>query len=159
MNAELTVYTEELKHLLDRLVQSLEGLTGEQLNWRPPAPETNSIFVIATHTMGNLEAWVLGIVCAQPIERDRPAEFASSGQDAAPLVARARELGRRFEEALATLSEPLDAMREPQQQHWGIGQTRPVSIREGFMHTIEHAAIHLGEIGVTRDLIRAGAAS
>ncbi|MDP3768399.1 MAG: DinB family protein [Dehalococcoidia bacterium] len=159
MTGEVVLYSSELKRLLARLRSSVEGLDETQLNWRPPAPDANSIYVIAAHIMGNLEAWVLGIACGQPIERDRPAEFAAGGPDAHPILARAQELERRFEEALSALSsDGLGETREPPKSLWGVGSPEPVSVREALMHTIEHAAMHLGQIEITRDMALAGKA-
>ena len=152
---ELALYTSELQRLLRRLSEAVDGLDEAALNWRPPAPDANSAYVIATHTMGNLEAWVLGIACSRPVERDRPAEFVSSGADSAPLVARAHDLAQRFEEALRALPpSALDETREPNQAHWGIGRTAPVTVRQALMHAIEHAATHVGHLDVTLDLAR-----
>ena len=58
---------------------TLTGLSEEQISRRPDVPSANSGYVIATHVMGNARAWVLGIVCEQPLRRDRPGEFRSSG--------------------------------------------------------------------------------
>ena len=158
MTDELQLYAGQLKRSLERLCGAIEGLSEAQLNWRPPAPESNSIYVIATHILGNAEAWVLGIACGQPIERDRPAEFRAAGTDAAPIIARARDLSRRIDEALRDLSpESLDELREPRQRLWGAGTAEPVTGREALMHVIEHASIHLGQIDVTRDLALANA--
>ena len=153
MASELDLYLAELHQLLDRLCQSVDGLSEAQLNWKPPAPEANSIYVIATHVLGNAEAWVLGIACGQPIQRDRPAEFRAAGPDAAPIIARARDLSRRIEEALAALDEAkVGELREAPPHLFGAGQPRSVTVREALMHVIEHASIHLGQIDVTRDL-------
>lgn len=155
MTGEVQLYAEEIDRLLDRLCSAVEGLDEGQLNWRPPAPETNSVYVIATHVLGNLEAWVLGIVCGQPIERDRPAEFAASGASAGPIIARARGLGGRFAEARRGLSpERLDEVTTPLKSLRGEGTPKPMSGREAFMRTISHAALHLGQIDITKDLAR-----
>lgn len=156
MNDEITLYAKEIERLLDRLCRAIEGLDEGQLNWRPPAPETNSVFVIATHLLGNMEASVLGIVCGQDIQRNRPAEFAARGSSAEPIVARAQELAGRFALALRDLSpERLDEVSTPTKSVWGAGTPAPMSGREALMHTIEHAAMHLGQIDITLDLIRA----
>ena len=158
MASELDLYLAELHQLLDRLCQSVDGLSEAQLNWKPPAPEANSIYVIATHVLGNAEAWVLGIACGQPIERDRPAEFRAAGPDATPIVARARDLTRRIEKALAALDETkVGELREAPAQLFGAGQPRSVTVREALMHVVEHASIHLGQIDITRDLALANA--
>ncbi len=158
MTSEASLYAFALTRQLERLCQALDGLDGTLLNWRPAAPEANSMYVIATHVLGNAEAWVLGIACGQPIERDRPAEFAASGKDAAPIVARAHELARSFDEALAGLPDSaLSATRPAPQILWGIGPAQPVTVREALMHVIEHASTHIGELHITRDLALASA--
>jgi hypothetical protein len=160
MTNEIAAYSRQLCSLLDRLCVAVQGLDEAQLNWRPPAPDTNSTYVISAHVLGNAEAWVLGIACGQTIERDRPGEFAAAGTDAAPLVARARDLAGRIEEALGALpGSALDEVRRPSRSLWGEGEPRPVTMREALIQTIDHAAVHLGQIEVTRDLARARARS
>lgn len=153
MTGELDLYLTQLKALLAELCEKIGGLSEAQLNWRPPVAEGNSIFVIATHTLGNAEGWVLGIACRQPIERDRPAEFRAAGASAAPIVAKAGELARRIDEALAGLSDAmLGETRQAPAQLFGAGEPRTVTVREALMHVVHHAAIHIGHIQITRDL-------
>lgn len=45
---------------IDAIVGALDGCTAEELNWRPAAPATNSLYAIATHVLGNAEEKVLG---------------------------------------------------------------------------------------------------
>jgi uncharacterized damage-inducible protein DinB len=153
---EVDTYTTELCRLFDRLCKSVEGLSEAQLNWRPPAAQTNSIYAIATHTLGNARAWILGICCGAPIERDRPAEFRAAGSEAAPIIASARALLAEIEDALRSLPpESLGELREPRQQLWGAGTAEAVTGREAILHVIEHYATHLGQIEITRDLVLA----
>jgi uncharacterized damage-inducible protein DinB len=156
MNSEMEQYIKELRRLFDKLCQSIEGLSEQQLNWHPPAPDANSIYVIATHTLGNARAWILGIACGQPVERDRPAEFRASGRDTSPIVENARALLDEIEMSLRALQpDSLDRLREPRQQLWGAGTTEPVTGRQAILHVISHAAEHVGHIGMTRDLAKA----
>ena len=156
MNVEISLYAAELHRLLDKLAASVEGLEEAQLNWRPPLPGANSRYVLITHVLGNLEAWVLGIACGQAIDRDRPAEFAASGPDAGALIERARALGRRFDEALAALpEETLGEQGEMSRLLWGEGTPAPRTVREALMETIEHAAVHLDHTHLTRDMAEA----
>jgi uncharacterized damage-inducible protein DinB len=158
MTTEMEQYITELRRLFDKLCEAVEGLSEQQLNWHPPAPDANSIYVIATHTLGNARAWILGIACGQPIERDRPAEFRASGADAAPLAAAARALLAEMEQGLRGLGPAsLDELREPRQQLWGAGTSEPVTGREAVLHVIAHAATHMGQIELTRDLALANA--
>jgi len=154
--SEIDTYTTELHRLFERLYEALDGLSERELNWHPPVAEANSIYAIATHTLGNARAWILGICCGQPIERDRPAEFRALGRDASPIVDNARTLLEEIELSLrALVPESLDELREPRQQLWGAGTAQPVTGRDAILHVISHAAEHIGQIGLTRDLAKA----
>lgn len=160
MIGELAVYAGQFRLILDGLCDTLDGLGEEALNWRPSPPGANSIYVLAAHTLGNAEAWVLGIACGQPIVRDRPAEFAAGGPDPSGLIAKARELGRQFDDALGLLPQKvLDEIRQPHPSLFGEGTPRPVSVRQALMVAIEHAAHHVGHIDITRDMALAATKS
>jgi uncharacterized damage-inducible protein DinB len=153
VNGELAVYRAKLGALIEGLCTVMEGLSEAQLNWRPDVPESNSIYIIASHILGNLEAWALGIACGQAVERDRAAEFRAAGPSAEPLVAQARELSRRIDEALSALAaSELDVVREPSAALRGVGPPEPLTVREALMVTFEHGTRHLGHLDLTRDL-------
>ena len=153
MNAEIRTYSRELQSLLARVCGCLEGLDEAQLNWRPPVAGGNSIYVIVSHTLGNVRAWVLGIACGQPVARDRPAEFQASGRDASALVAVAQRLSSEIDAALSALSpSALDRRLVPPQSLWGEGDPYEISVREAILHVVEHASLHLGQVQITRDL-------
>ncbi len=158
-NSELASLTNNLEQLLERVCSAVEGVTEAQLNWRPPPPDTNSIYVLATHILGNAEAWVLGIACEQPVERARGAEFRSAGSDGSALIARVRDLRDRFGTALRALPPGgLDAVRRPASPAlsslWASSAPQPVTTRDAILQVIRHANEHLGHIGVTRDWMR-----
>lgn len=153
MTTEMELYIRELQRLLDRLCRCLEGLGEAELNWRPPAPEANSLYVIATHVLGNAEAWVLGIICGQSVHRDRDAEFCASGADARALTTRAGRLSKEFARALRPLPpSALDERRQPAPPLLGTGPAGSVTVREGLMRVLVHALMHIGHMQVTRDL-------
>ncbi len=157
MDAEIQSLSRQIRSILERVCGCLEGLSEAQLNWRPPIDGANSVYVIATHTLGNARAFVLGIACGQPLERDRPAEFRASGRDAADLTAQARRLSEDIEAALAGLSaSELNRRLLPPKSLWGEGEPQEISVREAVLHVVEHASIHLGQIQITRDLALRG---
>jgi uncharacterized damage-inducible protein DinB len=153
MDAEIGTYSRELQSLLARVCGCLDGLDEAQLNWRAPVAGANSIYVIASHTLGNVRAWVLGIACGQPVTRDRPAEFRASGRDASALVAVAQRLSSEIDAALSALPlSALDRRLVPPQSLWGEGDPYEISVREAIMHVVEHASLHLGQLQITRDM-------
>ena len=153
MDAEIDTLSRQIRSLLARVCDCLEGLSETQLNWRPPIADANSAYAIAAHTLGNARGWVLGIACGQPVERDRPAEFRASGHDAAELVAGAKRLSEEIGAGLAALSpSDLDRRLVPLPMYWGEGEPYEISIREALLHVVEHASLHLGQLQLTRDL-------
>jgi len=152
MTGEISSYTSQLKSLLERVGGIVEGLDEAQLNRRPPIDGANSVYVIATHTLGNARAWGLGVACGQRMERDRAAEFRASGRDASALVAEAQRLSSEIEAALAALPPAdLEQRLVPAASLWGEGDPREISRREAILHVIEHASLHLGHLQMTRD--------
>jgi uncharacterized damage-inducible protein DinB len=157
MDAETESLSRQIRSILERVAACLEGLSEAQLNWRPLIDGGNSVYVIATHTLGNARAFVLGIACGQPLERDRPAEFRASGRDAADLTAHTRRLSEDIEAALAGLSaSELNRRLLPPKSLWGEGEPQEISVREAILHVVEHASIHLGQLQITRDLALRG---
>lgn len=156
MDPEIDCYGRYTREKIAQIHDALRGLTEDELN-RPPdgIPGANSGFVIATHTYGNIRAWILGIVCGRSLRRDRPGEFASRGTfdhigDAA------RELTGDMDGALLTLDpKTLGDRFTPSKEHWGEGQPVEIERRGGFVHVLEHAGIHLGHIHMTVDLLKA----
>ncbi|MGD0205843.1 MAG: DinB family protein [Dehalococcoidia bacterium] len=153
MNAEVETLSRQIRSLLERVAEVVQGLNEDQLNWRPPIAGANSAYVIATHTLGNARAWVLGIACGWPVERDRQVEFQASGPDAADLTAQARRLSDDIDAALAALApSALDQRVLPPKSLFGEGEPREGSVREALLHVVEHASLHLGQLQITRDL-------
>lgn len=151
MVAESALFWGYISRSLDRLVACLDGLDVDGLNWRPAAPEANSLYVLATHTLGNAAENLLEMLGNQPVGRDREAEFGVvAGADAAAMIAeRWQSLRARIEAVLEGL--PPDALdREYTHPRRGT-----ITGREVLLIVARHAAEHLGQAELTRDLLRA----
>ena len=154
MNAEIVSYEESIRTRLQAVIGCLDGLTEPQINWRPTVAEGNSAYALAAHTLGNARAWVLGIACGQPMRRDRPAEFAASGADAQRLRDDLASLTAQIADALGAMTpEQLERRFVPPQELWGGGNpVHEITPRYALLHVVEHAALHLGHVELTRDL-------
>jgi len=160
VRAEIETYARELGWILDAICAALGGLTAAQLNWRPATEAANSAYAIASHVVGSTRAYALGFGCGRQVERDRPAEFAAAGADPGELVAAIRQLSREVDAALAALPpSELDRRVVPPHDLWGTGQPHTISRRDALVESIRHAALHLGELRLTRDLAVSSAAS
>ena len=88
--------------------------------------------------------WVVERTAGRDVGRDRLAEFRAAGSDpAVPVQALSKAMcqTRRVFEGLTA-----ESMNE---QRPGI-QDRPTTVRWIALHLIEHAALHLGHIQITR---------
>jgi len=147
------VYADELCWVLEQVCVSLDGLTATQLRWRPDAPAPNSAGAIAAHVVAATRVYALGFGCGLPVERARDAEFRDEGLDPGGLVAALRALQREVRAALEALAPAaLDQRLRPPPALWGTGEPREICRREALVEAIRHAALHLGELRLTRDL-------
>jgi uncharacterized protein DUF664 len=153
-SSEIESFRTRFEYEFDRLLKTIEGLDEKALSWKPSAPGTNSILVLVTHALGSAEEHVVGIAAGMTVVRDRDAEFAATG-GTAHLAGRAAEVRRRIGEALTSLEGRLDEEREPPMREW----PRRGTVRDRLVHSISHTAEHAGHAGLTRDLLRARAAS
>lgn len=143
---EIDVFWSFISRSIDRIIACLDDMSEDDLNWRP-IKTANSLFVLATHILGTTEENILGVLCGQPVQRRREAEFAAVGTSAETVRSKWSELRSRIEEALRHLTpEELNRKRE----HPRRGQ---LTGREVLIVLARHAAEHMGQAELTRDLL------
>jgi uncharacterized damage-inducible protein DinB len=123
-----------------KLRRCLEGLTEEQVWWRPN-PACNSVGNLLLHLAGNLRQWVVAGLGGAPDRRDRPAEFRAAGP-----VPKA-ELLADLEQALAdtcTVIAGLDDSELVRSRRIQVYENR--TGLEAVFHVVEHFSGHLGQI-------------
>jgi hypothetical protein len=104
--------------------------------------------------LGATRVYALGFGCALPVTRNRDTEFNASPTSAGHLIERLRRLSGELADTMQMLpSELLDERFLPPVDLWGISPRREISRREALVESIRHAALHLGELRLTRDLI------
>jgi hypothetical protein len=139
---------------LRAVVATLDSLDPANLNAMPTIEGTNSPYVLGAHTLGNARAWILGIALEQDITRDRPAEFASTGPDAAQLQALLMEIESGMKAGFSgKTSAGLDRRLSPRQDLWGPNPVREISVRQALLQVLHHASLHLGHLELTRDIV------
>lgn len=152
-SAEIATYASELSWILDQFRKSLDGLSVAQLDTRPVSTG-NSPYAIANHTIQATRVYALGFGCGKPICRDRQAEFDSPATSVAEVTARLQDLATQLHAELSELApEFLDERLTPSCELWGTSPIREISRREALVESVRHAALHLGELRLTRDLV------
>jgi hypothetical protein len=131
---------------VDRIIATNAGQSVAVRNWRPSAPATNSIHVLAVHTIANVRQAVIEAIFSQPTGRDRDAEFTTVA-DGSNNQADSWPLAKM--ELVSFLERLTDDEMAELRLHPRRGE-RPV--REILIMASTHAAEHAGHCELTRDL-------
>jgi hypothetical protein len=59
---------------IEQLLDCLDGLSSKDLNWCP-IESANSLYVLATHVLGNVEENIIETLYGQKVNRNREDEF------------------------------------------------------------------------------------
>ncbi len=146
MVAEIDTYLERLTGLRGEVWETLDGLDAAALNWTPLPNGTNSLLVLATHSLGAEHGWIAEVIGREPKTRIRANEFLARGSGLDELRERFEATARESERILLGLSESdLNQTREGTS-----GET--VTVRWAIIHIVEHYAEHLGQMSLTRQL-------
>jgi hypothetical protein len=139
------MYRAALFGSLRRIAASMEGLDEAAIRWQPQAG-ANCLLVIANHTIENSTRNVLSTFCGQPYSWEREREFATDVLSRVGVLAALE----RFAMAVEAAFEPLSADDlERTVEHWRLGV---VPGRAVLLSTVRHAAEHVGEAELTRNL-------
>ncbi|HYN29732.1 MAG TPA: DUF664 domain-containing protein [Dermatophilaceae bacterium] len=141
---------------LGAMTDTLAELGEELVNARLDVPGSNTPFAVAAHCAGVMTYWGTEVNLGVPVGRDRAAEFRASG-----TVAEAVAL---FHAASAALHEAVEAARPLEAAPPGAvasfpGDEEIVGSRATvLLHVYDELCQHLGQLQVTRDVLRAGGA-
>jgi len=153
MLSEAMQFAVVLERIGRDVLAQLSGISNTDLNRPLPLPETNSLFALATHLVGAGEFWVLVLVGEQTIPRDRAAEFYATG--ALP------DLVTRYERWMTAVHQVLDPLPDakmgqivgPPVVYRYSSDDGPTRVRDALLHAVEHSALHLGHIQITRQML------
>jgi hypothetical protein len=147
-HAEADAFRRYISSSLARTVACLDGLTEDEIDWRPATPEASCLRDLAVHSIANAEENVLAVACGVPVARPRDGEF-SSGMAVGAIRARLADVLKAIDRRLDALSaDDLDAERD----HPRRGR---LPCREVLLVAARHAAEHMGQAELTRDLVLA----
>ncbi len=138
-----------LETSLDRIESVMADCPIAELNWKPPAPETNSVYVIAVHALGHLRQGILGVLAEGSQARDRDAEFrAVATPENVPIPDWDTTRQQMRETLLALGPDVLDRVHAP------VNRPQMTGMALMLLMT-RHTALHEGHAELTRDLARA----
>jgi len=136
---------------VDQMTAIVGDLGGDLANSKPSLPGANSPYAILRHCLGVMEFWGGQVVAGREVSRDRDAEFRAAGPVAA-LIAAAGEAKDAFRAAAAA----ADPGSPPRGTHPGMGPGELETRTQGhaLLHVLEEVTQHLGQMELTRDILR-----
>jgi hypothetical protein len=137
-------YFDRLQGNVDDLLATIAGLPPAALDWQPGLEE-NSLAVLLAHSAGATRYWIGDVVGQDSSQRDRPAEFRTTGVPPA-------ELERRWQAVLAHSHDVLAALTPEMLAEKRLSPRDGKEYRVGWclLHALEHVALHLGHAQMTR---------
>jgi len=140
-------YLNLLEDCHNSILQAIEGLPKEALDWVPGA-DMNSISVLVFHLTGAERFWIGDVAAQEPSERDRDAEFKVRDVEVDTLKKRLDDTLEFAHNALDKMSlQDLEATRVSPNH-----QEREFTVGWALLHALEHATEHKGQIQLTRQL-------
>jgi uncharacterized damage-inducible protein DinB len=134
-----------LQHLRDSAVFKLEGLSPEQLRWRP-APSANSLGVIVVHLGYAERLWLRAICAGEPMDMGWRAHMFEL-----PEGWTVDDVAAFYRAETAAADAVLD--RAGSFDLPSAGDLRPTTMRWAVYHLIEETARHVGHMDITRELL------
>ena len=151
----LTLSTDDYLWFVDQALDAMTAIVRDlgdvDANRAIDTAGSNSPYVILAHCLGVLEFWGGAMVAGRAIERDRDAEFVAEGP-VAELIERTVEARRRFAADLAALDSPAPPPGAVKPEDAGL----PFATTQGgvLVHVYEELVQHLGQMEITRDVLR-----
>lgn len=145
----IQAFTDKIVEYIERILATCDGLDEAGINWKPVGTDTNSIYVLATHTMGNVRQNALAILGGQEDQRDRDAEFVARGNSAQELQEQWADLKPRVVDALGKIGLAELTHEYP---HPRRGTITGLGV---LMLAATHAGEHAGQAELTASLNRA----
>jgi hypothetical protein len=142
---ELAEMRDRLLREIDRVITATDGLSAAQLAWTPAAKESNSLLVLAAHTVGAAERHILVNVAGRKPGGTRDEEFAAKADIAGVRT--------RWDGVKRGIVEVLDNLPPGRLDEDLVGPVSTSSVHAMIVHAIAHAAEHADQAELTRDLI------
>jgi len=142
-----TDYLERLDMLHNEMDQALSGLSQAALDCAL-GPEINSLAVLATHVAGSEMYWIGDMIIRRATIRSRASEFQTIGIAGDVLRHRLAQALADSRAAVAqlTLADLATERTRPE-------QPGTYTVAWCLLHALEHTAMHVGHMQLTRQLI------
>ena len=132
---------------------ALHGASQEALNWKPARTPCDSLAGLVRHIVAVQRLWLDSVIAGEPISPELATAHAGSAENA-------EELQSLLDDSLARSKRRLESLTTEQLDEPRERRGRALSVRWASYHTLEHTALHVGHMQLTRQVYdeQAGAA-
>jgi uncharacterized damage-inducible protein DinB len=145
MLAEAQALWEQFQRVHSEIFHWSDGLSDDQLNWKPPAKDTNSIANLISHVLGAELFAVVNRIGGQPVNRDRSAEFSHRSTRAVLL--------QRRSEVEARVREVLNSLTAADLRRMVATQNGEAAAGKFLLYLLSHVSGHMGQVIMMRKLL------
>jgi uncharacterized damage-inducible protein DinB len=124
---------------------ALKGASREALNWKPASTPCDSLAGLVHHIVEVQRLWLDTVIGGEPV----PPGLATAHQAEA---ANADELQALMDESLARSKARLESLTPAQFDEPRERRGRTLTVRWAAYHTLEHTALHVGHMQITRQV-------
>ena len=147
MLAEAQAVAEQFERVHQEIFKWSDGLTEDQLNWKPAVKDTNSIGNLMSHILGAEMFLVVERIGGQSTNRNRTAEFTN------PVTR--DSLVQRRAEVETRVRETLDKLTAADLNRVVTTPNGEASVGRSLMYLLSHLSGHMGQVIMTRKLLDA----
>jgi uncharacterized damage-inducible protein DinB len=139
---------------------AIESCPDDALNERPAGQDSNSIAVLAIHSLSSTRSWLSVATTGGPwAGRDRDAEFRVESASKAALLSAFDELGADCQRLLDDAEVRDWAAQMPTHARPGTGTPDSVPAAWALLHALEHLREHVGHMTLTVQVFEQRAAT
>ena len=139
-----------VRRAVDGMLVRLADLGDEWVNRPPDIPGANTPFGLVTHCLGVIEYWAGQLVSGRETDRDRAAEFRTTGR-VAEVTERAAAVLAQLEQDVAAADSAAPLRRAP--DLWSQGPDRTLDQGAALLHVFEELSQHHGQLEVMADAL------
>jgi len=144
--------TSEAKELIKLLEEqhtfahhALEGASPDAINWKPATTPCDSLAGLVHHIVEVQRLWLDTVVGGEPVPPGLATAHAATAQSSDDLV-------RLMDESLAKSKTRLESLAAAQYDEERERRGRTMTVRWAAYHTLEHTAMHVGHMQITRQV-------
>jgi uncharacterized damage-inducible protein DinB len=124
---------------------ALQNASREAINWKPASTPCDSLAGLVHHIVEVQRLWLDTVIGGEPVPDGLATAHQAEAESAEALLA-------LMEESLAKSKARLESLRPEQYDEPRERRGRQVTVRWAAYHTIEHTAMHVGHMQLTRQV-------